>query len=210
MIAFSELASGRKPVAVIGLGYVGLPLAAAFAEKFKVIGYDVSESRVNELKAGKDHTKEADPRALKSPNLEFTTDAARLREAGVIIVAVPTPIDAHNNPDLAPVRKASAAVGRNLGRGTVVVYESTVYPGVTEEVCRPILEAESGLACGRDFSLGYSPERINPGDKVHTLSNIVKVVSGSDAATADLLAELYGAVVTAASCMKCSCRSPWP
>ncbi|MDR2891744.1 MAG: nucleotide sugar dehydrogenase [Deltaproteobacteria bacterium] len=197
MLTFQDLASGRKPLAVIGLGYVGLPLAVAFAQKFKVIGYDISSRRVSELQAGRDHTREADPAALQSPNLEFTSDAARLREAGVIIVAVPTPIDAHNNPDLAPVRLASAAVGRNLAKGSVVVYESTVYPGVTEEICQPVLEAESGLVCGRDFTLGYSPERINPGDKVHTLSGIVKIVSGSDAATADLLAELYGAVVKA-------------
>ncbi|MDR1125824.1 MAG: nucleotide sugar dehydrogenase [Deltaproteobacteria bacterium] len=197
MVTFADLENRAKAVAVVGLGYVGLPLAVAFARKFKVIGFDIAGPRVAELQAGRDHTREVGEVALAEADLEFTTDPARLREAAVIIVAVPTPIDRHHNPDLAPVRAASRTVGRNLAPGAVVVYESTVYPGVTRDECRPILEAESGLHCGRDFTLGYSPERINPGDKVHTFENIVKVVSGSDEPTARLLEKLYGAVVRA-------------
>ena len=154
-------------------------------------------ARVEELSAGTDRTGEVDSAALQASSARFTNDPAALREAGVIIVAVPTPIDEHRNPDLSPVEGASRTVGRHLSRGAVVVYESTVYPGVTEELCVPILEAESGLRCGADFTVGYSPERINPGDKVHTLETIKKIVSGSDAPTLDLLAELYGTVVRA-------------
>ena len=188
---------GAHSVAVVGLGYVGLPLAVAFARHFNVIGFDLNAARVEELSAGTDRTGEVDSEALQASTARFTSDPAALREAGVIIVAVPTPIDEHRNPDLSPVEGASRTVGRHLCRGAVVVYESTVYPGVTEEVCVPILEAESGLRCGADFTVGYSPERINPGDKVHTLETIKKIVSGSDAPTLDLLAELYGTVVRA-------------
>ena len=188
---------GAHSVAVVGLGYVGLPLAVAFARHFNVIGFDLNAARVEELSAGTDRTGEVDSAALQASTARFTSDPAALREAGVIIVAVPTPIDEHRNPDLSPVEGASRTVGRHLSRGAVVVYESTVYPGVTEEVCVPILEAESGLRCGADFTVGYSPERINPGDKVHTLETIKKIVSGSDAPTLDLLAELYGTVVRA-------------
>lgn len=188
---------GAHSVAVVGLGYVGLPLAVAFARHFNVIGFDLNAARVEELSAGTDRTGEVDSEALQASTARFTSDPAALREAGVIIVAVPTPIDEHRNPDLSPVEGASRTVGRHLSRGAVVVYESTVYPGVTEEVCVPILEAESGLRCGADFTVGYSPERINPGDKVHTLETIKKIVSGSDAPTLDLLAELYGTVVRA-------------
>ena len=162
-----------------------------------MIGFDLNAARVEELSAGTDRTGEVDSEALQASTARFTSDPAALREAGVIIVAVPTPIDEHRNPDLSPVEGASRTVGRHLSRGAVVVYESTVYPGVTEEVCVPILEAESGLRCGADFTVGYSPERINPGDKVHTLETIKKIVSGSDAPTLDLLAELYGTVVRA-------------
>lgn len=195
--SFVSLEQGAHAVAVVGLGYVGLPLAVAFAQHFRVIGFDMNARRVQELTSGTDRTGEVDSTVLARSTARFTDDPALLREARVIIVAVPTPIDTHRNPDLAPVEGASRSVGRNLSPGSVVVYESTVYPGVTEEVCIPILEAESGLRCGVDFTVGYSPERINPGDKVHTLETIKKIVSGSDAATLELLAELYGSVVRA-------------
>lgn len=197
MITFEDLSSGRKPVAVVGLGYVGLPLAVALADHFHVIGFDISRPRINELTAGRDSTREVDPARLAAVNVEFTDDPAQLARAGVIVVAVPTPIDGNRKPDLRPVVGATATVGAHLVAGSIVVYESTVYPGLTEEICVPLLEAESGLTCGRDFTVGYSPERINPGDKVHTLENIVKVVAGQDQATADLLARFYETVVTA-------------
>ena len=187
----------EETVAVVGLGYVGLPLAVAFARHFRVIGFDVRESRVRELNEGRDHTGEVDDAALAATTAVFSSDPAVLHEAKVIIVAVPTPIDAHRNPDLSPVISASQSVGRHLAPGTVVVYESTVYPGVTEEVCVPLLEKASGLVFGKDFSVGYSPERINPGDRVHTLESIKKIVSGSDEATRALLVALYGTVVRA-------------
>lgn len=195
--SIASFRQGESAVAVVGLGYVGLPLAVAFARHFKVIGFDLNDRRVRELASGLDHTGEVTSEALKGCSARFTSDPAALREARAVIVAVPTPIDEHRNPDLSPVEGASRTVGRNLSEGTVVVYESTVYPGVTEEICLPILEAESGLRCGIGFTMGYSPERINPGDKVHTLETIKKIVSGSDASTLDLLAELYGTVVKA-------------
>ena len=195
--SIASFRQGESAVAVIGLGYVGLPLAVAFARHFKVIGFDLNDRRVRELASGLDRTGEVTSEALKGCSARFTSDPAALREARAVIVAVPTPIDEHRNPDLSPVEGASRTVGRNLSEGTVVVYESTVYPGVTEEICLPILEAESGLRCGIGFTMGYSPERINPGDKVHTLETIKKIVSGSDASTLDLLAELYGTVVKA-------------
>ena len=197
MVTFEELSSRRIPLAVVGLGYVGLPLAVAFARHFDVIGFDISAARIEELKGGHDHTNEVTDEALAGAQIEYTSDPQMLNRAGVIIVAVPTPIDDHRSPDLTPVVSASTTVGSHLGRGTVVCFESTVYPGLTEEVCVPLLERQSGLAFGTDFTVGYSPERINPGDKVHTLETIVKIVSGSDAATADLLAQVYGAVVKA-------------
>ena len=183
MITCVELEARKRPLAVVGLGYVGLPLAVALSRHMDVIGFDINAARVAELDAGHDRTREV-------------TDAA-LAEAAVIIVAVPTPIDQHRSPDLTPVVGASTTVGRHMSKGCVVVYESTVYPGLTEEVCVPILERESGLKLGAGFTVGYSPERINPGDKVHTLATITKIVSGSDKATADLLARIYGSVVTA-------------
>lgn len=195
--SIASFRQGESTVAVVGLGYVGLPLAVAFARHFKVIGFDLNDRRVRELASGLDRTGEVTSEALKGCSARFTSDPAALREARAVIVAVPTPIDEHRNPDLSPVEGASRTVGRNLSEGTVVVYESTVYPGVTEEICLPILEAESGLHCGIGFTMGYSPERINPGDKVHTLETIKKIVSGSDASTLDLLAELYGTVVKA-------------
>lgn len=195
--SFESLRHGQSAVAVVGLGYVGLPLAVAFARHFKVIGFDVNEARVRELAQGVDRTGEVEASALTSCTACFTCDPNELRSASVIIVAVPTPIDAHRNPDLSPVEAASRTVGRHLAPGTVVVYESTVYPGVTEEVCVPLLESASGLCFGRNFTVGYSPERINPGDRVHTLETVVKIVSGSDGPTLELLAAVYGTVVKA-------------
>lgn len=197
MISFEGLKRREKPLAVVGLGYVGLPLAVALSRHMDVIGFDISARRIEELKGGHDHTNEVTDENLSAAAVRYTCDPAALAEAAVIIVAVPTPIDDHRSPDLTPVVGATTTVGRHFSRGTVVVYESTVYPGLTEEVCVPILEKESGLRFGEDFTVGYSPERINPGDKVHTLETIVKIVSGSDAATADLLAEVYGSVVRA-------------
>jgi UDP-N-acetyl-D-galactosamine dehydrogenase len=183
------------------MGYVGLPLALAFGERLpeadQVIGFDINERRVVELRQGIDHTREASPDVLASTRVHFTTDAADLDQVDIFIVTVPTPIDAHNKPDLTPLRKASETIGRCLNPGAIVAYESTVYPGVTEEVCGPILAQCSGLRCGVDFTLGYSPERINPGDKEHTLARIRKVVAGQDEATTQRLAALYAQVVDA-------------
>lgn len=197
MIDFSELSAKKIPVAVVGLGYVGLPLAVALARRFAVIGFDISQGRIAELQKGHDRTGEVTDADLAASDVRFSRDPADLAPAGVVIVAVPTPIDKYKRPDLTPVVKASETVGRNLRKGAVVVYESTVYPGVTEEVCRPILERESGLRYGQDFTLGYSPERINPGDKKNTLENIVKVVSGSDNDSLELLVRVYGSVIKA-------------
>ena len=188
---------GRR-VAVIGLGYVGLPLALAFAGKFEgVVGFDIHQAKVEELRAGRDRTGEVEAASLRATTLKFTSDAEDLRVCDFFIVAVPTPIDAWRRPDLTPVIKASETLGRVLKPGDIVVYESTVYPGVTEDVCAPVLERVSGLERGRDFRLGYSPERINPGDKEHTLERIIKVVSGEDEATLETVAAIYSAVVTA-------------
>ena len=197
MITLEDLREQKKSLAVVGLGYVGLPLAVKLCRYFKVTGFDISGQRIADLKSGVDPTREVSSEDLKNCAMTYSVDPACLKEAGVIIVAVPTPVDQSRAPDLAPVRAASHTVGRHLQPGTVVVYESTVYPGLTEEVCIPILEAESSLKLGRGFSVGYSPERINPGDKVHTVDKIVKVVAGSDAATTDFLAELYGTIITA-------------
>ncbi|MDR3074244.1 MAG: nucleotide sugar dehydrogenase [Deltaproteobacteria bacterium] len=194
---FTDFTAQKRAIAVVGLGYVGLPLAVALARRFTVIGFDVSESRVALLGKGEDRTREVSRKDMEATRVSFTTNPARLAEAGVIIVAVPTPVDGHKTPDLSPLSRACVTVGGALREGSVVVFESTVYPGVTEEVCVPILERESGLVFGRDFTVGYSPERINPGDKVHTLESVVKIVAGSDGATRDLLAEIYGAVVGA-------------
>ncbi len=186
----------RGPVAVVGLGYVGLPLAVAFAKEVPVVGFDIKESRVTELLRGFDATGEIASAELKNGNLTFTTDAKKLRRSEFIIVCVPTPIDDAKIPDLRPVRGASEIVGAQLQRGQTVIYESTVYPGVTEEVALPILEAKSGLKLGQ-FKIGYSPERINPGDKQHTIDRIIKVVSGCDAETLDRVAALYSLVAKA-------------
>ncbi len=185
-------------VAVIGLGYVGLPLAVALARSFPTLGVDINAARVAELKAGHDRTHEVDGPALTASALNYSTDIADARASAVFIVTVPTPVDSANQPDLRPVMGATRAIARVLeaGAGTIVVYESTVYPGVTEEICGPELERLSGLKRGVDFFLGYSPERINPGDREHTVDRIIKVVAGEDAATLDALATMYGAATT--------------
>ena len=192
-----RLAAGREKLAVIGLGYVGMPIAVAFAEHVKVIGFNHNEARILQYRSGIDPTHEVGDEAIRTTTVDFTAEEARLREAKFLIVAVPTPIREDKSPDLSPVENASRIVGRNLTPGSVVVYESTVYPGVTEEVCVPILEETSGLRCGTDFKVGYSPERINPGDKVHRLHNIRKIVSGMDEVTLDCVAKVYSLVVEA-------------
>ncbi|HXH64640.1 MAG TPA: nucleotide sugar dehydrogenase [Mariprofundaceae bacterium] len=187
-----------RRVAVVGLGYVGLPLALAFGRVMPTIGFDISEHKIAAYGEGHDPAAEMPDEAfLASQELEFTTDAARLGEADFIVVAVQTPVDNAHHPDLTPVIKASETVGRCMKQGAIVIFESTVYPGVTEEVCVPVLERESGLTCGNDFKVGYSPERVNPGDRVHTLEKIVKVVSGQDADTLDQVAGLYELIIEA-------------
>lgn len=189
---------GNQTVCIVGLGYVGLPLAHALAKKgYKTIGYDVSAPRIKELSEGHDSTNELTDEQLKEIDMTFTTDPASMKAADVIILAIPTPVDDNNKPDLTLVRKASEAVGKNMKEGVIVCYESTVYPGTTEEICGPILEKESGLKQGKGFKLGYSPERINPGDKEHTISKIMKVVGAEDNDTLETLTNLYGSVVTA-------------
>lgn len=186
-------------IAVVGMGYVGLPLAITFSEQeFNVIGFDINEEKIFKYINGKDSTNEiGDERIKNSKNIEFTSDETKLREANFIIVAVPTPVLENKMPDLRPLEGASKIVGRNLSKGTIVVYESTVYPGATEEVCMPILEKESGMVCGKDFKIGYSPERINPADKDNTLRTITKITSGMDRESSDIIAEVYGEIITA-------------
>lgn len=186
-----------RKVSVVGLGYVGLPVAVAFGKHGPVIGFDINESRLEELRAGNDRTNEVSHDELSEAQIEFTSKPGVLAQADFHIVAVPTPIDDAHQPDLTPVVKASESVGKALKQGDIVVYESTVYPGVTEDICVPILERISGLKCGTDFTVGYSPERINPGDKEHTFTKIKKVVSGQDAATLEIVADVYSSVVTA-------------
>jgi len=187
----------NRNIAVVGLGYVGLPLAAAFAAQDKVLAFDISHNRIEELQNGFDRTGELSGSVLHNPNLLYADDPSRLKQADFIIVTVPTPIDGNNNPDLRPLESASRSVGANLSPGSIVVYESTVFPGATEEVCVPILENESGLKCGIDFKVGYSPERINPGDKTNTLEKIVKVVSGQDQETMEIIATVYESIISA-------------
>lgn len=187
---------GDAKIAVIGLGYVGLPLAVEFGKSRPVIGFDVNAKRVAELQAGSDRTLEVDDSELASADLHCTTDEADLDDANVFIVTTPTPIDKHKQPDLRPVLSASETIGRHLAEGDVVIYESTVYPGATEEECVPVLERESGLTFNRDFFVGYSPERINPGDREHRVHNIVKVTSGSTPEIADFVDALYRSIVT--------------
>ena len=203
---YNDILERKEKISLVGLGYVGMPIAVAFAKKVDVIGYDLNEKKIETYKSGIDPTNEVGDDVIKSTTVEFTADETRLREAKFHIVAVPTPVNDDHTPDLTPVEGASRIVGRNLTKGSIVVYESTVYPGVTEDVCVPILEAESGLKCGVDFKVGYSPERINPGDKVHRLETIVKIVSGMDDESLDEIAKVYELVVEAgvhrASCIK--------
>ena len=183
-------------LAVVGLGYVGMPLAVAFAKKgLRVIGYDLNKTKIQAYRDGIDPTREVGDEAIRSTSMEFTSDETRLHDARFFVVAVPTPVNADHTPDLAPVEGASEVVGRNLQKGSIVVYESTVYPGVTEDVCVPILERESGLKCGVDFKVGYSPERINPGDPVHRLENICKIVSGMDAESLAEIKAVYDLII---------------
>ena len=198
MSLYENLISGKEKLSLIGLGYVGMPLAVAFAEhSINVIGFDLNRKKIELYKSGIDPTHEVGDEAIKASTVEFTYDEAKLKEAKFHIVAVPTPVNIDHTPDLAPVEGASTILGRNLTKGSIVVYESTVYPGVTEDVCVPILEKESGLKCGVDFKIGYSPERINPGDKVHRLETIKKIVSGMDEETCNIISDVYNIVIKA-------------
>ncbi|WP_457679043.1 nucleotide sugar dehydrogenase [Thermovibrio sp.] len=192
-----DFLSKREKIGVVGLGYVGLPLAVVLSKRFKVIGFDIDKRRIEELRRGYDRTLEIDGETLKRSEIEFTDNPILLKGCKLIIITVPTPIDRHKIPDLRPLKAATRTVGRNLTPGATVVYESTVYPGATEEVCIPILEKESGLRYLREFKVGYSPERVNPGDKEHTIEKIVKVVAGCDGETLELLSGIYGSVIEA-------------
>ena len=194
---YEELINRKTKLSLVGLGYVGMPIAVAFAKKLDVVGFDLNAQKIELYKSGVDPTNEVGHDAIRATTVDFTADETRLREARFHIVAVPTPVNDDHTPFLSPVESASAIVGRNLTKGSVVVFESTVYPGVTEDVCVPILERESGLRCGVDFKVGYSPERINPGDKVHRLETITKIVSGMDEESLDVIAKVYELVVQA-------------
>jgi len=197
MNLYEKIKNREEKISLVGLGYVGMPIAVAFAKKADVIGFDISKEKVELYKKGIDPTKEVGDDVIRETTVEFTADENKLKEAKFHIVAVPTPVNADHTPDLKPVESASRTVGRNLTKGSIVVFESTVYPGVTEEICIPILEKESGMKCGADFKVGYSPERINPGDKVHRLETIVKVVAGMDEESLDIIAKVYELVVDA-------------
>ncbi len=203
---YEKIVNKEEKISLVGLGYVGMPIAVAFAKKVNVVGFDLNEKKIELYKSGVDPTNEVGDQAISETTVEFTSDETKLREAKFHIVAVPTPVNNDHTPDLTPVEGASRIVGRNLVKGSIVVYESTVYPGVTEDVCIPILEAESGLKCGVDFKVGYSPERINPGDKEHRLETIVKIVSGMDEETLETVAKVYSLVIEAgvykAECIK--------
>lgn len=206
MDLYRKIVSGEEKISVVGLGYVGMPLAVAFARKVKVVGFDLNRHKITSYKNGIDTTKEVGDEIIKATTVEFTDEERKLKEARFHIIAVPTPINIDKTPDLSPIEGASRIVGRNLLQGSVIVYESTVYPGVTEDICVPILEKESGLKCGTDFKIGYSPERINPGDKTHRLENIRKIVSGMDEESLDVIANVYELVIEAgvhkSSCIK--------
>lgn len=196
MSIYKNLLGKEEKLALVGLGYVGMPIAIAFAKKgLDVIGFDLNKEKIELYKSGIDPTKEVGNEAVKNTTLDFTADETRLKEAKFIIIAVPTPVNADHTPDLTPIIGASEIVGRNLTKDTIVVYESTVYPGCTEDICIPILEKESGLKCGVDFKIGYSPERINPGDRVHRLENIQKIVSGCDKETLNEIKNVYDVVI---------------
>lgn len=197
MDIYEKLVSGEEKLALVGLGYVGMPIAVSFAKKIKVIGFDYNKEKIERYKRGIDPTNEVGDEAIRKTTVEFTADPERLHDARFIIVAVPTPLKSDHTPDLTPVESACRFIGQNLSKNTVVVFESTVYPGVTEEICEPIIEIESGLKCGKDWKIGYSPERINPGDKVHRLETIKKIVSGMDEETLETIAKVYELVVEA-------------
>ena len=197
MELYNQLIYRKKKMCVIGLGYVGLPIAVSFARKLDVIGYDISFSKIETYKNGIDPTNEVERETLCNTSVEFTNNENMIDEASFYIVAIPTPVNDDHTPDLSPIIKATTTLGQHLSKGSVVVFESTVYPGVTEEICIPILENESGLICGVDFGVGYSPERINPGDKVHRFETIVKIVSGTDEKTLECIAKIYELVVEA-------------
>lgn len=197
MNLYENIVSRKDKISLVGLGYVGLPIAVSFSKKVNVIGFDINKNKIELYKSGVDPTKEVGNKMIANCTVDFTADENKLREAKFHIVAVPTPINPDKTPDLRPVEGASHVLGRNLTKGSIVVYESTVYPGVTEDICVPILEKESGLKCGIDFKVGYSPERINPGDKVHRLETIIKIVSGMDEETLDTVAKVYELVVEA-------------
>ncbi len=194
---YNDIIDKKEKLSLVGLGYVGMPIAVAFAEKINVIGFDLNAAKIALYKSGIDPTKEVGDDAISRTTVDFTADPAKLREAKFHIVAVPTPVNDDHTPDLTPVEGASRLLGQNLTPGSIVVFESTVYPGVTEDICVPILEKASGLKCGVDFKIGYSPERINPGDKVHRLETITKIVSGMDDLTLDIVAKVYELVVKA-------------
>ncbi len=197
MTVYEDLLERKAKLSLVGLGYVGMPIAVAFARHVDVVGYDLNEAKIDLYKNGIDPTNEVGNDVIRNTTVDFTSDATKLREAKFHIVAVPTPVKADHTPDLSPVEGASRILGQNITPGSVVVFESTVYPGVTEDICVPIIEKESGLKCGRDFWIGYSPERINPGDKVHRLETITKIVSGMNEETLDTIARVYELVVEA-------------
>lgn len=197
MSLYHNIAGKKEKISVTGLGYVGMPLAVAFAKKADVIGYDVNADKISLYRSGMDPTGEVGNDAVKNTTVEFTSDERKLREARFHIIAVPTPVNLDHTPDLSPVIHASETMGRNLTRGSIVVFESTVYPGCTEDICIPILEKESGLKCGEDFKIGYSPERINPGDKIHRLNNIKKIVSGMDEESLGEIKNIYDMIIDA-------------
>lgn len=197
MNLYEKIKRKEEKISLVGLGYVGMPIAVSFAKKVEVIGFDINEEKIELYKKGIDPTKEVGDDEIKETTVEFTADESKLKEAKFHIVTVPTPVNSDRTPDLRPVESASRTVGRNLTKGSIVVFESTVYPGVTEEICIPILEKESGMRCGEDFKVGYSPERINPGDKVHRLETIVKVVSAVDEESLDVISKVYELVVDA-------------
>ena len=197
MNLYEKIVAGEEKISLVGLGYVGMPIAVAFAKKVGVVGFDLNAEKIKLYQSGIDPTKEVGNEVIKNTTVEFTSDESKLKEAKFHIVAVPTPVNDDHTPDLTPVEGASRILGRNLTKGSIVVFESTVYPGVTEDICVPILEKESGLKCGEDFKIGYSPERINPGDKVHRLETITKIVSGMDEETLEEVAKVYELVVEA-------------
>ena len=197
MSLYEDIKNKKEKLAVVGLGYVGMPIAVEFAKKIDVIGFDTNNAKIEQYKSGVDPTNEVGDDAIEKTAVLFTSDEEKLCEARFFIVAVPTPVNTDHTPDLSPVEGASVVVGRNLQKGSIVVFESTVYPGVTEDVCIPILERSSGLKCGEDFKVGYSPERINPGDRVHTLTNIKKVVSGMDSESLEEIKNIYNLVIEA-------------